>query len=125
MFCHFGIKLRIPETRLCPPVPNRLNYILWIQDIVHAHDYVLENPRRRVRGIDIGTGSTAIYPFLGCKLDPEWEFVATELDDMSYECASENIRTNNMESRIHLEKAIREKCILFPLEEENLKTKSF
>ncbi|KAF8813097.1 hypothetical protein BYT27DRAFT_7131878, partial [Phlegmacium glaucopus] len=80
MFCHFGITLRIPENRLCPPshrMDHRLNYILWIQDIVHAHDYVFGNPRRRVRGIDIGTGSTAIYPFLGCKLEPEWEFVAT------------------------------------------------
>ena len=96
------------------------------------------SPRKE---LDRGTGSTAIYPFLGCKLDPEWEFVATgmdsincmsafhsrakiELDDISYECASENIRTNNMESRIRLEKAIRGKSILFPLEEENLETKS-
>ena len=35
---------------------HRLNYILWIQDIVHAHDYVLGNPHRRIRGIDM-------YPF--------------------------------------------------------------
>ncbi|KAF8805512.1 S-adenosyl-L-methionine dependent methyltransferase [Phlegmacium glaucopus] len=116
MFCHFGITLRIPENRLCPPVPNRLNYILWIQDIVHAHDYVLGKPRRRVRGIDIGTGSTAIYPFLGCNLESEWEFVATELDDISYECASENVNTNNMQSRIRLEKATREGSIFFTLE---------
>jgi len=32
---------------------HRLNYILWIQDIVHAHDDVLGNPRRLVRGIDM------------------------------------------------------------------------
>ncbi|KAF8799482.1 S-adenosyl-L-methionine dependent methyltransferase [Phlegmacium glaucopus] len=99
MFYHFGITLRIPENRLCPPshhMDHRLDYIPWIQDIVHAHDYVLGNPRRRVQGIDIGTGSTAVYPFLGCKLDPGWEFVATELDDISYDCASENVNTNNM-----------------------------
>ena len=63
---------------------------------MHAHDYVLEYPHRRIRGIDMypflsntsstqetdvmsyrGTGSTAIYPLLGCKLEPEWDFVAT------------------------------------------------
>ncbi|KAF8814974.1 S-adenosyl-L-methionine dependent methyltransferase, partial [Phlegmacium glaucopus] len=105
MFCHVGITLRIPENRLCPPshhMDHRLNYILWIQDIVHAHDYVLGNPRRRVQGIDIGTGSTAIYPLLGCKLEPEWKFVATELDDISYDCANENVSRNNMQSRIRL-----------------------
>ncbi|KAF8814968.1 S-adenosyl-L-methionine dependent methyltransferase [Phlegmacium glaucopus] len=115
MFCHFGITLRIPENRLCPPV--RLNYILWIQDIVHAHDYVFGNPRRRVRGIDLGTGSTAIYPFLGCKLEPEWEFVATvELDNISYDCANENVSRNNMQSRIRLAKATGEGSIFFTLE---------
>ena len=31
------------------------------------------------------------------------------LDDMSYEFASENVNTNNMQSRIHLEKATRKK----------------
>ena len=86
-----------------------------------------------------GTGSTAIYPLLGCKLEPEWEFVATgtfysplnqikrlrgtlELDDVSYECASGNVSTNNMESRIRLEKATREGSILFILE-GNLESK--
>ena len=39
-----------------------------------------------------------------------------ELDDVSYECASENVSTNNMESHIHLEKATREGSILFSLE---------
>ena len=42
-----------------------------------------------------------------------------ELDDVSYECASENVRTNNMESRIHLAKATREGSILFTLEGNN------
>ena len=38
---------KINSTRI-----SRLNYILWIQDIVHAHDYVLGN-RHRIRGIDM------------------------------------------------------------------------
>ena len=135
----------------------RLNYILWIQDIVHAHDYVLKNAHRHIQGIDMyvfsvvafspsrtdvrvyrGTGSTVIYPFLGCKLEPEWEFVATgmiyyllilhhferktELDDISYEYASKNVNTNKMESRIHLEKATLEGSIFFTLE-RNLESK--
>ena len=45
-----------------------------------------------------------------------------ELDDISYECARENVSTNNMESQIHLEKATREGSILFALE-GNLESK--
>ena len=45
-----------------------------------------------------------------------------ELDDISYECARENVSKNNMESRIHLEKATREGSILFALE-GNLESK--
>ena len=45
-----------------------------------------------------------------------------ELDDISYECARENVSKNNMESRIYLEKATREGSILFALE-GNLESK--
>ena len=45
-----------------------------------------------------------------------------ELDDISYKCARENVSTNNMESRIHLEKATRDGSILFALE-GNLESK--
>lgn len=76
---------------------RRLNYILWIQYIVYAHDYVLENPRRHIRRIDMYIFRSSLslrlelipgrtkerdrllyrYFFLGCKLGPEWELVAT------------------------------------------------
>jgi adenylate cyclase class IV len=66
---------------------------------------------------------------LGCKLEPEWEFVATgmiysplkqinhlrgtsELDDI-YECASEDVSTNNMELRIRLEKLPEQKYLVY------------
>lgn len=67
----FGLNLDLPENRLCPPVclynsigthefthfalsqvPNRLNYILWLQDIL---DSTTESPvhNRIIRGIDM------------------------------------------------------------------------
>ncbi|EKM54576.1 uncharacterized protein PHACADRAFT_258519 [Phanerochaete carnosa HHB-10118-sp] len=73
LLCDFGLSLDLPPDRLCPPVPNRLNYILWIQDIMGACAR-REPTHGVVRCVDIGTGASAIYPLLGCKSDPSWIF---------------------------------------------------
>ncbi|EAQ88458.1 hypothetical protein CHGG_05077 [Chaetomium globosum CBS 148.51] len=48
----FGLKLDLPEDRLCPP------------------------PGRKLCGLDVGTGASCIYPLLGTAQRP-WHFVAT------------------------------------------------
>ncbi|KZT18013.1 hypothetical protein NEOLEDRAFT_1165857 [Neolentinus lepideus HHB14362 ss-1] len=95
----FNITVQIPDDRLCPPVPNRLNYILWLQDILS------ETLGDQIRGIDIGTGASAIYPLLACRLDSRWRFVATEIDEKSYTCALSNIGQNNLQGHIELVRA--------------------
>ncbi|TFK38853.1 hypothetical protein BDQ12DRAFT_82541 [Crucibulum laeve] len=112
LFSDFGLKVVLPEDRLCPPVPNRMNYILWIQDIIDAYP---GSSKRTVGGIDIGTGASAIYPLLGCKMASNWHFVATEIDSASYSQAVINIRTNKLEDRIQAVKATETGPILFPL----------
>ncbi|KAG5720501.1 putative methyltransferase C27D7.08c [Termitomyces sp. T112] len=103
----FGLELQLPKDRLCPPVPNRLNYVLWIQDIVTELQRTLPIVFRgrttcTVRGLDIGTGASAIYPLLACSLEPTWMFSATELDDLSYAHAQRNIRANRLSDRIYV-----------------------
>ncbi|KAF9458510.1 hypothetical protein BDZ94DRAFT_1200963 [Collybia nuda] len=104
----FNLTIDLPPNRLCPPVPNRLNYVLWIQDIVMAYEGVLGalggGEGVGVCGVDIGTGASAIYPLLACSLEPKWQFLATELDFESYKYACANVQKNGLEKRIHVVK---------------------
>lgn len=42
----FGLQVALPLDRLIPTVPQRLNYILWLEDIIGQN--------KPVKGIDIG-----------------------------------------------------------------------
>ncbi|KAF8630603.1 hypothetical protein AX15_002830 [Amanita polypyramis BW_CC] len=95
---------------------NRFNYILWLQDVVRAHEKYIERPDVDVYGIDIGTGASAIYPLLGCSAEGNWKFVATELDETSFSYAKRNIELNGLTERIHLIKTANNDPILSPLE---------
>ena len=48
LHAHFSLHVDLPLDRLIPPVPNRLNYILWIEDLIGP------SISRSVTGIDIG-----------------------------------------------------------------------
>ena len=50
--------------------------------------------------LGLGTGASAIYALLGCRLHAEWTFTATELDPTSVTLAEDNIRTNGLQDRI-------------------------
>ncbi|KAI1625895.1 ribosomal RNA large subunit methyltransferase F [Exophiala viscosa] len=101
----FDIAIDLPEDRLCPPVPNRFNYILFIQRLLDCTSPDFRdgyNPDRQVIGLDVGTGASAIYPLLACQQRPIWLFLATEIDDKSRMYAEKNIATNMLQSRIRL-----------------------
>ena len=95
----FGLKTELPADRLCPPVPNRHNYILWLKDLLDTTSY--QKPGRRLAGLDIGTGASCIYPLLGCTQRP-WFFVATDIDQKSLAYARKNVQLNNLENRIRI-----------------------
>ncbi|CRL26544.1 S-adenosyl-L-methionine dependent methyltransferase, predicted [Penicillium camemberti] len=101
----FHLKVEIPEDRLCPPVPNRLNYILWLQDLLDSTAGGLHEGYDRDRdvfGLDIGTGCIGIYPLLGCATRPRWNFVATDIDSNNIRTSRHNVALNNLESRIQI-----------------------
>ncbi|KAG9245797.1 DUF890 domain protein [Calycina marina] len=99
----FNLKIEVALDRLCPPVPNRLNYILWIQALLDTTSDTYQDSydsSREVVGLDIGTGASCIYPLLGCAQRPNWRFAATDIDDKSISFAKENILRNGLQGRI-------------------------
>ncbi|KAJ5794789.1 hypothetical protein N7457_001388 [Penicillium paradoxum] len=104
----FHLKVEIPEDRLSMPVSDiqgRLNYILWIQDLIDSTAGGLHegyDREREVVGLDIGTGCIGIYPLLGCATRPQWKFIATDIDPNNLRTAQHNVALNDLRSRIYV-----------------------
>ncbi|KAK6827331.1 hypothetical protein PG987_010672 [Apiospora arundinis] len=101
----FGLRVELPDDRLCPPVPNRHNYILWLKTLLDTTSPTYADayePDRQVTGLDVGTGASAIYPLLGCAQRPRWSFIATDIDEKSLACARRNVELNELESRVQV-----------------------
>ncbi|MFT6814752.1 MAG: 23S rRNA (adenine1618-N6)-methyltransferase [Sphingobacteriales bacterium] len=74
----------IPEFSLCPPIPGRLDYLLYVNDLVG---------KKEVKLLDIGTGSSLIYPILAtCHYG--WKCTASEIDKNSISNAETIIDKN-------------------------------
>ncbi len=77
---------------MIPRIPQRLNYVLWIEDL-------LKQPVV-ASGIDIGCGSSCIFSLLICGLNKQWKMLASDISDENLSFAKCNLNKNNLESRI-------------------------
>ncbi|CAD5235181.1 unnamed protein product [Bursaphelenchus xylophilus] len=105
----FGLDVEFMEGSLIPRVPQRLNYLLLIQDILIANG-ICEN----VMGLDIGTGASCIYPLLGARLC-KFSFVATEIDEDSVKWAQKQVEKNFKNNEIILIQGQKEGFFKTPL----------
>ncbi|WFC95824.1 23S rRNA (adenine(1618)-N(6))-methyltransferase [Malassezia brasiliensis] len=94
----FGVHATLARDRLCPALPNRVNYVLWVEDLVRALHPADGAPLDGVRGIDLGTGSIAVYACLVCARQPRWTMVATDVDAEALEHARQVVEdpANNL-----------------------------
>ncbi|KAL2433642.1 Psilocybin synthase [Exophiala dermatitidis] len=102
------------------PESVRFNYILFIQRLLDDTSPDWQegyDPNRPVVGLDIGTGSSTIYPLLACRQRPAWRFLATEIDEKNRTYALQNIEANGLHSRIKLLNTDPTGQILIPVEE--------
>lgn len=94
----------IPDGQLCPTVPNRSNYIHWIEDLLSSD--IITNTHAKgdgevVRGFDIGTGANCIYPLLGATL-LGWRFVGSGSFTGTFILISEVIFSRNDSQMVHV-----------------------
>jgi 23S rRNA (adenine1618-N6)-methyltransferase len=89
LYHDFGITVTLLPEFLCPTVPNRLNYICWISELL---DLTL-NPYKNNIIVDIGTGGSLIYPLLGCRCFG-WSFIGSDINSNSISLGNQNIINN-------------------------------
>eukprot|EP00937_MAST-01D_sp_MAST-1D-sp2_P003507 g3507.t1 len=97
----FGLDWELPAGHLCPPVPNRLNYLHWVEDLLVAEGQSVGSDGS-VRALDIGTGASAVFPLLGTAMHAHWCFVGTDVDAQSLAHARLLLQRNRLEDRIDL-----------------------
>ena len=105
----YGVSLTLDRAKLCPRVPNRLSYLQWCQACVAERKALCKSG---LRAVDIGTGSSAIYPILGVAIDPGVRFTATELDQSSLDHANTQIIANGLTEQIEFVKVDIEDVII-------------
>uniref|UniRef100_A0A1J3EL50 U6 small nuclear RNA (adenine-(43)-N(6))-methyltransferase n=1 Tax=Noccaea caerulescens TaxID=107243 RepID=A0A1J3EL50_NOCCA len=86
-----GLNWWIPDGQLCPTLPNRSNYMHWINDLLSSE--IIRGQGSKVKGFDIGTGANCIYPLLGASLFG-WSFVGSDVTLVALEWAEKNVQSN-------------------------------
>ena len=98
----------LPPDRLIPTIPLRLNYLLWIEDLL---DLTKSNESILINGIDIGTGACCIYPILAAKKN-DWHFIATEADEINFVCSQKTVTENNLINNVTLKKVTSDSLLI-------------
>ena len=76
------IKFDLPSGHLAPRLASRLDYILWIEELVTNAGI-----KKSLRILDFGCGPVAIYCLLGSWWRPDWLFTGIEKEIESFKVA--------------------------------------
>ncbi|KAI7848125.1 hypothetical protein BDC45DRAFT_541341 [Circinella umbellata] len=82
----FNLDIKLRHDRLCPPVPNRLDYIIWIENLLR--ETLSPNEFKNAHG---------------CARHENWEFIGTDIDETSIKCARDNVNKNKLNDRITIQ----------------------
>jgi len=90
----------LPKGYLIPPVPGRLDYLLYLRDFLLKRFNL--STKKPLKGLDMGSGANAIYCILGAQ-HFGWSMVGAESDAKAVEIAKKNIqRSKALNDRIEI-----------------------
>lgn len=98
----FGLThYQIPPGYLCPAVPGRLDYLLYLQDLLTASFNGKKVPASAVQLLDIGCGANLIYALLAAKA-LRWQAIGSDIDAGAMHNAAILIAQNNLQRQVSL-----------------------
>lgn len=80
------------DGHLCPPLPNRLNYLCWLSDLLTSCQSLWPHGQT-MHVVDIGVGANAIYPLLGARVFG-WDFSGSDINSAALQHASSILQAN-------------------------------
>lgn len=90
----FQLEWDIPDNHLCPGITGRINYLNELHELLMA-DQENNVTNKIMKGVDIGTGASCVYPLLGYSLY-KWHFIATDIDTESVDHANHLVSQNHL-----------------------------
>ncbi|CAL1171240.1 unnamed protein product [Cladocopium goreaui] len=108
----------LPAGYLCPPVPQRVDYLHIMADLLRDTLKPAEGTEgpedpegpegkqetqipQGLCGLDIGTGASCIYSLLGAR-EYAWRFIASDIDAVALQHAAQLVAENGLEKQITL-----------------------
>lgn len=105
----FNLEVELLPDRLIPTLPLRLNYLLWIEDLINVSHPMSDG--KSVHGIDIGSGACCIYSLLGARRN-NWHFTSTEADEINFSSSIQTVQRNGLSENITLLKVAPESLLV-------------
>lgn len=91
-----------PTNYLCPPIPGRSDYILYVADLLASINKGNIPTGNRISCLDIGVGANCIYPIIGT-MEYDWSFIGSDVDAISLQSAKKIVDSNtNLKGNIEL-----------------------
>lgn len=91
----------LPEGYLCPPVPGRLDYLLYLADLLKSSHQGKSPKKSQLKVLDVGCGANLIYSLLAVR-HLGWQVLASDIDAGALQHAAKLLHQHQLGSKIEL-----------------------
>jgi 23S rRNA (adenine1618-N6)-methyltransferase len=91
----------VPEGYLCPPVPGRLDYLLYLADLLKSSHQGKTPKKSQLKLLDVGCGANLIYSLLAAR-HFGWQVLASDVDAGALQHGAKILAQHLLTDRIEL-----------------------